>query len=111
MTPSHPKVISPAEAAALVRPGDWVDYGGNISQPELFDRALAARAGELRDVKVRSCLTLRPHAIAEAVPTFGWAMAACSTRQSRTSRGCDGKHRGSGARRTSLRHPTRCPIC
>ena len=82
MTPSHPKVISPAEAAALVRPGDWVDYGGNISQPDLFDRALAARAGELRDVKVRSCLTLRPHAIAEADPDgdhfrlFSWHFSA-----------------------------------
>jgi acyl-CoA hydrolase len=65
---THPKTISAAEAAALVRPGDWVDYGGNVSQPELFDRALAARAGELRDVKVRSCLTLRPHAIVEADP-------------------------------------------
>jgi acyl-CoA hydrolase len=64
----HPKTISAEEAAALVRPGDWVDYGGNLSQPERFDHALAARASELRGVKVRSCLTLRPHAIAEADP-------------------------------------------
>jgi acyl-CoA hydrolase len=68
MRPAHPKVVSAEAAAALVRSGDWVDYGGNISQPDLFDRALAARAGELRDVKVRSCLTLRPHAIAAADP-------------------------------------------
>ncbi len=68
MTAPHPKTISAAEAAALVRSGDWVDYGGNISQPDAFDRALAARAGELRDVKVRTCLTLRPHAIVEADP-------------------------------------------
>jgi acyl-CoA hydrolase len=68
VTAARPKTISAAEAAALVRSGDWVDYGGNVSQPELFDRALAARAGELRDVKVRSCLTLRPHALVEADP-------------------------------------------
>jgi acyl-CoA hydrolase len=64
----HPKTISAEEAAALVRPGDWVDYGGNVSQPERFDRALAARASELRDVKVRSLLTLRPHALVDADP-------------------------------------------
>jgi acyl-CoA hydrolase len=69
MSVAHPKRISPEDAAALVRSGDWVDYGGNVSQPDLFDRALAARAGELRDVKIRSCLTLRPHAVVEADPT------------------------------------------
>ena len=68
MTAKLPKLVSAAEAAALVRSGDWLDYGGNISQPDLFDGALAARAGELRDVKVRSCLTLRPHAIVAADP-------------------------------------------
>ena len=49
---SQPQLISAEAAAALVRSGDWVDYGGNISQPDLFDRALAARASELRDVKI-----------------------------------------------------------
>jgi len=68
VTAKLPKLVSAEEAAALVRPGDWVDYGGNLSQPDLFDRALAARAGELRDVKVRCCLTLRPHAIVAADP-------------------------------------------
>jgi acyl-CoA hydrolase len=68
VTAKLPKLVSAAEAAALVRSGDWLDYGGNISQPDLFDGALAARAGELRDVKVRSCLTLRPHAIVAADP-------------------------------------------
>jgi acyl-CoA hydrolase len=78
VTAPHPKLVSPEEAAALVRPGDWVDYGGNVSQPDLFDRALAARAGALSDVKVRSCLTLRPHAIVAADPAgehfqlFSW---------------------------------------
>jgi acyl-CoA hydrolase len=62
---ARPKVITAEEAAALVRSGSWVDYGPNLCMPELFDRALAARAPELSDVKVRSCLMLRPHAVAE----------------------------------------------
>jgi acyl-CoA hydrolase len=82
MSPSQPKVVSAEAAAALVRSGDWVDYGGNVSQPDAFDRALAARAAELRDVKVRSCLTLRPHAIVAADPQgerfslFSWHFSA-----------------------------------
>jgi hypothetical protein len=58
-----------------------VDYG--LGAPDLFDRALAARAHELEDVKVRTCLTLRPHAIVEADPKgehfqlFSWHFSAC----------------------------------
>ena len=66
MSVAHPKRISAEEAAALVRSGDWVDFG--MSPPDLFDRALAVRGGELSDVKVRTCFTLRPHAIVEADP-------------------------------------------
>jgi acyl-CoA hydrolase len=79
---TEPKRICPEEAAALVRSGDWVDYGGNVSQPALFDRALAARAAELRDVKIRTCLTLRPHAVIEADPAgehfelYSWHFSA-----------------------------------
>ena len=40
----EPPRISAAVAAALVKPGDWVDYGLNGAQPIVFDRALAARA-------------------------------------------------------------------
>jgi acyl-CoA hydrolase len=46
----HPKTISAEEAAALVRPGDWMDCGADVSLPEPFDRALAARTSELRDM-------------------------------------------------------------
>src|SRR5215475_676313 len=69
------KRISPASAAALVESGDWVDYGFGMGQPDLFDRALAARARELHGVKIRSCLTLRPRAVLEADPAsehFVW---------------------------------------
>ncbi len=67
--------ISAAEAAALVRSGMWIDYGVSLSQPDAFDAALAGRVGELTNVKIRSCLTLRPRAVLEADPegkAFFW---------------------------------------
>jgi acyl-CoA hydrolase len=60
--------ITAAEAAGLVKSGDWVDYGAALSQPDVFDRALADRKSELRDVKIRACLSLRPRAVLEADP-------------------------------------------
>ena len=62
------KHISAAEAAALVQSGMWVDFAAVNSQSEVFDQALAARAHELSDVKVRSCLSVRPLAFVEADP-------------------------------------------
>ena len=35
--------ISAEVAAALVRSGDWVDYGAVLAQPDAFNKALAAR--------------------------------------------------------------------
>jgi acyl-CoA hydrolase len=67
--------ITAAEAAGLVKSGDWVDYGASLSQPDVFDHALAARLAELRDVKIRTCLSLRPRAVLEADPQrehFHW---------------------------------------
>ena len=49
--------ISAEEAAGLVRSGMWLDYGVSLCQPDVFDRALAARAAGLSNVKIRSCLT------------------------------------------------------
>ena len=60
--------ISPAEAAALVKSGDWVEYGTTLCQPDVFDQALAERKAELRDVKIRGCLSMRPRAVLEADP-------------------------------------------
>jgi acyl-CoA hydrolase len=77
-TPRKAKAVTPEEAAALVRSGSWVDYGFGMGQPDLFDRALAARAAELHDVKIRSCLTMRPRAVLDADPAgdhflwFNW---------------------------------------
>lgn len=54
------KIKSPAEAAKVVKNGDWVDFGFGNGFPELFDEALAARWDELQDVKIRGGLVYRP---------------------------------------------------
>jgi acyl-CoA hydrolase len=74
--------ISPDEAAGLVRSGMWLDYGAALGQPDTFDIALAARAESLVDVKIRSCLSPKPRAFAEADPegrhfrSFSWHFSA-----------------------------------
>src|SRR3954451_20039159 len=60
--------ISADEAAALVTSGMWVDYGAVLAGPDSFDKALAARAGDLSGVKIRSCLPTRPRAVLENDP-------------------------------------------
>ena len=62
------KQITAAEAAALVRSGDWVDYGMSVGEPDLFDGALAARAAELRGVRVRGAVAVQPRRVAEVDP-------------------------------------------
>ena len=67
--------ISAADAAALVRSGDWLDYGATFNQPDVFDAALALRLSDLADVKIRGCLSTRPRAVLEADPSgehFAW---------------------------------------
>lgn len=55
------KFVTPETAAAkAVRSGDWVDYGFGAGYPELMDKALAGRRDELRDVKIRGGLVIRP---------------------------------------------------
>lgn len=71
-----PQVISAEDAAALVKPGMWLDYGFGATQTEAFDKALAARVHELSDVKVRSCLTTRPRAFQEADPEGAHVLSA-----------------------------------
>jgi acyl-CoA hydrolase len=72
---SPAKHISAAEAAALVKSGDWLDYGTSLCQPDVFDAALAARASELSNVKIRNCLSMKPRAVLDADPEgahFHW---------------------------------------
>lgn len=52
------KLTSAITAAGLVKSGDWIDYGVGASHPVAFDQALAARAQDLREVKVRGAFTL-----------------------------------------------------
>jgi acyl-CoA hydrolase len=75
---STAKHISAEEAASLVRSDCWLDFGVTLSQPDVFDKALAARADELHNVKIRSCLSVHPRAFVEADPngehfhSFSW---------------------------------------
>lgn len=62
------RTISAAHAAGLVRSGMWLDYGGGLCQPDVFDKALAQRCETLENVKIRATLTLKPRAILEADP-------------------------------------------
>jgi acyl-CoA hydrolase len=63
------QTISAAHAAGLVTSGMWLDYGTSLCQPDVFDKALAARISELKNLKIRSCLSLRPRAVVEADPS------------------------------------------
>lgn len=47
------KLTTAAEAAKVVKSGDWVDYGWCTGTPVELDKALAARANELVDVNIR----------------------------------------------------------
>ena len=62
------KVISAVEAASMVRSNMWLDYGTSLVQPDVFDTALAARKADLSNVKIRSCLSIRPRAVIEEDP-------------------------------------------
>ena len=57
--------VSANEAAGFVTSGMWLDYGTSLCQPDVFDRALAARITDLTNVKIRHCLTMRPRAVHE----------------------------------------------
>jgi len=81
------QTISSEQAASLVRSGMWLDYGVGLCQPDLFDQALAARRHDLENVKIRSCLSMRPRAVLEADPEgrhfhfFSWHFSGYDRRQ------------------------------
>lgn len=62
------KKITAAEAAALVQSGYWLDFGACLAQPDVFDRALAARVHSLSNVGFRSSLAAKPRAVLESDP-------------------------------------------
>lgn len=47
------KLISSNDAVALVKSGDWIDYGISQFGSRVFDKALAERIHELSDIKIR----------------------------------------------------------
>ncbi len=53
------KLVTADEAVKCVKDGDWVDYGQAVSFPTALDEALAKRVGELKDVNIRSGITIR----------------------------------------------------
>jgi len=62
------KLISAEEAAGFVKSGMWLEFGTSLCQPDVFDKALANRASELSNVKIRACLSMRPRAVLEHDP-------------------------------------------
>jgi acyl-CoA hydrolase len=62
------RMITAEQAAGFVRSGAWLDYGAVLCQPDVFDKALAARRDELTNVKIRSCISTKPRAVLEADP-------------------------------------------
>ena len=57
------KLTTADEAVKIIKSGDWVDYGFCAIQPRVLDEALARRAPELEDVKVRGGISLWKPAI------------------------------------------------
>jgi acyl-CoA hydrolase len=81
------ETISPEQAAGFVKSGMWLDYGATHCEPDVFDKALAARKDELENVKIRSCLSMRPRAVIEDDPEgkhfhlFSWHFSAYERRK------------------------------
>ena len=59
----HSKLTTAEEAVKVIKSGDWVDYGFCNTHPHVLDEALARRAPELEDVKVRGGIALWKPAI------------------------------------------------
>ena len=57
------KLTTADEAVKVIKSGDWVDYGFCAVHPLVLDEALARRAPELEDVKVRGGIALWKPAI------------------------------------------------
>jgi acyl-CoA hydrolase len=86
------ETISPQQAASLVKSGMWLDYGATLCEPDVFDKALAARKHELENVKIRTCLSMRPRAVIEEDPEgkhfhlFSWHFSTYERRKHEVGR-------------------------
>ena len=59
------KLVSADEAVKIIKSGDWGDYGWCTGTPDALDKALAKRTDELKDVKLRGGILLKPLAVFE----------------------------------------------
>ena len=69
------KLTTPQEAVRVVKSGDWVDYGWCVATVVELDKALAARAAELTDVKLRGGILLwvpQVFQVEDAASHFTW---------------------------------------
>lgn len=57
------KLTSPEDAVKIVKNGDWVELGTAMGHAYALDKALANRKDELKDIKIRSTLSLKEHEI------------------------------------------------
>lgn len=75
------RLCSAEDAVSLVKDNDWVDYCQTCSFPTLLDAALAARRDELKNVKVRNAISMKPVQVVERDPgqrTFTYNVWHCS---------------------------------
>ena len=69
------KCISASDAAALVKDGDWIDYGWCVGTPVDFDAALAQRMPTLYDIKLMGgvlCRKPKIYDIENPAEHFSW---------------------------------------
>src|SRR5579863_2968138 len=82
------KTIDADASAAKIKSDSWVEYGFGLGQPDVFDRALAARVNSLERVRIRGCLAMRPRAVVEADPDarhvnyFSWYFSGLERKMS-----------------------------
>lgn len=75
------KLTTAAEAVKVVKSGDWIDYGWCTGHPVALDKALAERAVELEDLKLRGGICLWRPAVfdienaAEHISWNSWHMS------------------------------------
>ncbi len=75
------KLVSADEAVKLVKDGDWVDYSQTCTFPKALDAALARRKGQVKDVKIRSAISMQPVQVVEQDPeheSFTFNLWHCS---------------------------------
>ncbi len=69
------KRVTADQAARVIKSGDWVEYGQFTGMVRSLDKALAKRKDELKDVKIRSCVTAYVPEVLQADPkgeSFVW---------------------------------------